>query len=497
MTISDTRPAKPSWGNRAKSGSVWVMAGFGVGQLLRLGSNIVLAALLYEEVFALMGIVSTLMIGLTMLSDVGLKPSAVQHPRGDQPEFLNTVWTLQILRGLLLYLILLLLTVPVTRLYGANDPAAYELYWLIPFIGTMVIFDGLQSSRMLTAERHLQLARITQIEVVVQTSLAVLMIGLAWLLRSVYALAISVVVSSMLRMLLTYFMLPGRASRIGWERNTVKDVLHFGKWIFVSTCMTFLTVQADKLLISGLFSLAEVGVYFMAVNLAMLVGVLISKLQQSVVFPWYSRLMQEGVTLPAAFQKIRLVTLVVVTYMVCLLIVAASPFFELAYDDRYSKAAIYLPILSIGVWFSCLAGMYNAAFLAIGRSKWSAITAVSKLVVLGIGLPPVVVVGGDLFAVTLLVLGGDMLRATVSQWLGNKQGLLNFKIDAAMLCLLILTSAAGYYLVNRVTSIATLHPFVKLVGVGIFITFLFAPLFYRFVLPLYKNKSRSKSGPAV
>ena len=488
MTTSQEKPGESNWGKKAKSGTIWMVAGFGAGQLLRLGSNIVLAALLYEEVFALMGIVSTLMIGLTMLSDIGLKPSVVQHSRGNHPEFLNTVWTIQILRGFVLYLVLLLLTFPVTQLYGANDPAAYELYILIPFIGLMVVLAGLQSSRMLTAERNLQLARLTQIEIVVQASMAALMIGLAWHLRSVYALAIAAVVSAALRTFLTYTMLPGAPSRIAWERNTVRDVVRFGKWLFVSTCLTFLTLQADRLLVSGLFPLAEVGVYFMAVNLAMLVGVLVGKLQQSVIFPWYARMMDEGVSLPAAFQKTRLVTLVSVTYMVSLLFVGAAPFFDLAYDDRYAKAAIYLPVLVVGVWFSCLAGMYGAAFLVIGRSKWSATTSISKLLVLGVALPPVLMLGGDLLSVSLVVVGGDVVRAVVSQWLGNRQGLLKLKIDAAMLLLLIFTCAAGYSMINHVELIAGQHPLVKLFAAGALVTLFFTPLFLKFAWPLFKNR---------
>lgn len=493
MTTADEKPDEPSWGSKAKSGTVWMVVGFGGGQLLRLGSNIVLAALLYEEVFALMGIVSTIMIGLNMLSDIGLKPSVVQHARGTEPKFLNTVWTLQIVRGLLIYLIMLLLTIPITRIYESNDPAACELYVLIPFIGLMAVLDGFQSSRMLMAERHLQLVSLIRIEFFVQIVMAALMIGLAWYLRSVYALAIAAVMSAALRTLLTHTMLPGSKNHIAWERNTVRDVIRFGRWIFVSTCLTFLTVQADRLLISGLFPLAEVGVYFMAVNLAMMVGVLVSKLQQSVVFPWYSRMLEQGVTLPVAFQKTRMVTLVSVTYMVSLLIAGAAPFFDLAYDDRYTKAAIYLPVLVTGIWFSCLTGMYGAAFLAIGKSKWAAIASSSKLAVLGIALPPVLMMGGDLLAVSLVVVCGDMVRAAVSQWLGRKQGLLNLKADAAMFFLLMVTSGAVYLMINHIDFIAGLNPFVKLALIGVTMTFLFAPLFVRFVWPLFKSRRRQNS----
>lgn len=486
MATADKTSSDAQWGSKAKSATAWMVAGFGAAQMLRLGSNILLAAWLYEEVFALMGIVSTIMIGLTMLSDVGLKPSVVRHSRGDQPEFLNTVWTLQIARGFALYLVLLLLTVPVTRLYGANDSAAYELYILIPLIGLMLVLDGFQSTRLLTAERYLQQVRLTQLEVGVQCFMIAIMIALAWFFRSVYALAIAAVVTSALRTVLTHIMLPGAPNRIAWDRSTVKDLMHFGKWLFVSTGLTFLTLQADRLLVSGLFPLAEAGVYFMAVNLSTLVGVLVGRLQQSVVFPWYARMMDQGVNLPTAFRKTRVLTLFSVTYLASMMFVGAGPFFELAYDDRYAKAAIYLPALVIGMWFSCSAGMYGAAFLAMGRSKWTAITLISKLLILATAFPLVLMTGGDLFVVTLVVVAGDVVRTIVSQYLGYLQGLLDIKMDLSMLSLLIFVCAGGHFLLYHVNFVAGFQPMVKLILIGILMTLVFTPLFIMFALPLLK-----------
>lgn len=488
MTSSHEKPPETNWGAKAKSGTVWVVVGFGGGQLLRLGSNIVLAALLYEEVFALMGIVSTLIVGLSMLSDIGLKPSVVQHARGDQREFLNTVWTIQIIRALLIYSAVLILTIPITRAYGANDPAAYELYYLIPLIGLTVVFDGLHSSRMLSAERHLSLARLTKIEVVVQITMSAMMIGLAWYTRSVYALAVAAVVSSALRTFLTYTMLPGGPSRLAWDRDAVRDVVRFGKWIFVSTCLSFLTLQADRLLISGFFPLAEVGVYFMAVSLAMLVSLLVGRLQTSVIFPWYARMIEQGIGLPAAFQKTRMVTLVSVSYMVCMLFVGAAPFFDFAYDDRYAKAGVYLPVLATGAWFSCLADMYGAAFLVLGKSKWAAISAVSKLLVLAIGFPLVLMMDGSLLTASLVVVGGDVVRAVVSQWLGYRVGVLKLKVDVAMVLMMLSISAAGYWLINHAPGISDLHPLIQLVAVGAAVSLLFLPFFIRYVWPLFKGR---------
>ncbi len=62
-----------------------------------------MARLLMPEIFGVMLIATTVSVVLHLLSDVGLRQNIVQSPRGDDPVFLNTAWTVQILRGVVLF----------------------------------------------------------------------------------------------------------------------------------------------------------------------------------------------------------------------------------------------------------------------------------------------------------------------------------------------------------------------------------------------------------
>lgn len=464
---------------RARAGTGWVVAGFGIGQALRLAANIALAALLFEEVFALMAIVAAVMQGLSMFSDLGLQPSVVQNRRGDEPDFLSTAWTMQVIRGAVLCLAAALLAWPLATLYGANDPMALELRWLIPLVALTALIDGVQSSRMLSAARQMQLGKVIRLELLVQVFNACVMVGLAWQLRSVYALAIAAVLSSILRTTLTYWILPKTRHRLILEPAAVRAIFSFGKWIFLSTLLSFLALQIDRLVFAGLFPLADVGVYAIAASLALLVTVLIGSLQSSVIFPWYARMLDEGVTLEEAFRKTRGPVLLVSTYLATLLIVGATSFFELAYDHRYVQAGVLLPILAIGGWFSCLENMYGGAFLATGHSRWVAVGGAVKLLCFALLLVPLVVWQWGLVAGAVVVAISEMARAIVNQYLGRKLGLRNLRIESAMLLLMLLASVAGFLLVNRVPLVAEQHPLNRLLILGVLVTLLFAPLLVR------------------
>ena len=74
----------------ARRASVYeVGAQFG-RQGLSLVSNVVLTRLLFPEAFGLMQVVSIVLFGLTMLSDVGIVQAVIQNPRGDEKRFLDT-----------------------------------------------------------------------------------------------------------------------------------------------------------------------------------------------------------------------------------------------------------------------------------------------------------------------------------------------------------------------------------------------------------------------
>ena len=72
---------------------------------MRLGSNLILTRLLVPEAFGTMALVNALVMGLTMFSDMGTGPAIQKCAHGDEPEFLDTVWSVQAIRGGVLWLV--------------------------------------------------------------------------------------------------------------------------------------------------------------------------------------------------------------------------------------------------------------------------------------------------------------------------------------------------------------------------------------------------------
>ncbi|GAB1360936.1 hypothetical protein MASR1M32_01720 [Rhodobacter sp.] len=84
---------------RALRGSALTAGSYAVTQALRLASNLILTRLLFPEAFGLMALVSVVLVGLQMFSDTGIGPAISRSPRGDEPAFLDTAWTVNVARG--------------------------------------------------------------------------------------------------------------------------------------------------------------------------------------------------------------------------------------------------------------------------------------------------------------------------------------------------------------------------------------------------------------
>ena len=157
--------AAPETRKKALAGSAWTLFGYGGAQVIRLGSNLILAHMLYPAAFGVMALVTVFMQGLQMFSEVGIGPSIIQNRRGDDPAFLDTAWTIQVLRGFGLWIFTCVLAWPTALFFGQNDPLAKDLLYILPVIGLTSILGGFNSTAVFSLNRHLQVGKATLLRI--------------------------------------------------------------------------------------------------------------------------------------------------------------------------------------------------------------------------------------------------------------------------------------------------------------------------------------------
>ena len=228
------------------------MAGYGGGQVIRLASNLLLTRLLFEEAFGIMALVTAFMQGMQLFSDIGVGPNIVQSPRGNDPRFLNTAWTMQVFRGIGLWIISFVAAGPFAAFY--EEPL---LATIIPICGFTAFLAGLNSTKLYSQLRQLALERFVMVDILSQAVTAVTMISWALVDRSVWALVSGGLAGGITKVILTHTTLPGEPNRLAWDKDAVASIFRFGGWIFFSTMLTYLDRTAHTLVFAKFITQAH------------------------------------------------------------------------------------------------------------------------------------------------------------------------------------------------------------------------------------------------
>jgi O-antigen/teichoic acid export membrane protein len=363
-------PPRQTFRGRAIRASAFTLGGYATSQILRIGSNMVLTRLLFPEAFGLMALVQVILTGLEMISDIGIQPSIVQHDRGDDADFLNTAWTLQVIRGLVLWVCGMLIAAPFAWFYG--EP---QLVQLLPAATATAALAGLNSTKLATLNRRMQIGPMVLIDLAAQLAAIATMIGIALVYRSVWALVVGGIVAASMKMVLSHAALSGIHNRFRWEAEASRAIVHFGKWIFLSTLVTFLAMRLDILLLGRLVPIELLGVYSIAGLLSMLPQQIGNRLAVAVLFPALASAERESrERLRARLRQARSVILPAVLLLVLAIAVLAPPFFYYLYDERYHAAGWMAQLLMVSMWFLLLHHFTARTLLAVGDSKSLAVS---------------------------------------------------------------------------------------------------------------------------
>ncbi len=350
---------------RALRGSALTAGSFVITQGLRLASNLILTRLLFPEAFGLMALVSVVLVGLQMFSDTGIGPAISRSPRGDDPAFLDTAWSLNVARGALLWVLACALAWPLAQLWDAPDLTA-----LLPVAALTLVISGFNPTRIDTANRHLVLGRLTALDLAAQVIGIMAMVALAFAMGSVWALVIGAIIGSAAKLALTWAGLPGHRNRLRWERTAGRELLGFGKWIFLSTLCGFLLAQGDKAVLGGVLSLEELGIYnigfFLASFPVLLAGAVVSR----VMIPLY-RDHPPGASPEnaARMRRMRLGLSVTVLLLLAAMALGGQPLVRLLYDDRYLAAGAMVTLIALAQMPGVVGMTYDQSALAAGDGR--------------------------------------------------------------------------------------------------------------------------------
>lgn len=405
---------------------------------LHLCSNLILTRLLFPEAFGLMALASVFITGLAMISELGIKQSVVQHRNGADYVFLNTAWTLKVIRGFCIAIITCIIAWPSAQIYG--EPL---LFPILCTLSTTAILQGFGSITIATQSRKMHFSRVVAMELLQSmVTIAVTLVAAYWL-KSVWALVIGTVTGNVAHLILSHYLLPFHRHQLQWDKRCGREIVRFGRWILLATLVNFIGRQGLPLIQGLMVSTEVLGLLAIATTLAEVPQALSLKLVNTVAFPAFSKLTRDNPErVPEVIAKVRLVSNGIAVGAFLLLSFLSVPLVNLLYEERYARAGSFLSIIAINGAVGFLQMLYQSVQIARGESRKHFYVTFTMAVSRTLGMT----VGFELGGVTGMLYGlclGSMPGYLVSVFMAYRGGFATVKAD--FICL----AAIGLCAIHR------------------------------------------------
>lgn len=368
---------------KAMSAGFWAAAIRIVLRVAMILRTIILARLLAPDDFGLMAIATLAIVLLERLTENGFEAALVQHKEDIAP-YLNTAWTLQIVRGLTIAGVL-----AVTAPWVAQFFRAPEATDIIRVLAIAVAMRGFANIAVVTFIKELRFDKLFMLQVGSRGLNIVVSIGAAFALRNVWALVLGTLAGAVAHLVGSY-IIDSYRPKIHWVWSQVRLLFAFGKWILASNTLNYFSGNLDDILVGRILGVQYLGWYRMAYNFSQAVATEVSHVTTQVAFPTYSKLQ-------AAADKLRIAYVGTVHFVAFLgfpiafgTIIIADDLTYGVLGNRWAPIIVPMQILAIAGLMRGISSTANPLFVSQGRPDITARFSFANVAILAALLYPAI-----------------------------------------------------------------------------------------------------------
>ena len=362
---------------------------------------IVLARVLSPAEFGIVGIALLTVDIMVTFSNTGFQ-SALINKKEDITSYLNTAWTVLIIRGALLFCLIYLLAPAVQVFFGVSGAV-----WVVRAIGAGILLESWQNIGVIYFRKELRFDRefmFRFISTVVECSVTV---TLALLIRNIWAYVFGYLAGYITLLCGSYLIQPYRP-HFEFDRKKAKELFSFGRWIFSSSILIFIGIHGDDIFVGKILGAAMLGFYQMAYKISNVPATQITHVISQVTFPAYSKMKENMARARESVLRVLKFTTFLSFPIGAFIFIAAHDFTAVFLGDKWLPIVPTMQILAVYGITRAVNACFGSFFQGIGKPE--VITKVSLLYVclLAIMIYPFSRLGGlegVAWAVTLANIG--------------------------------------------------------------------------------------------
>jgi PST family polysaccharide transporter/lipopolysaccharide exporter len=370
-------------GDRVVKSAVWLGGQNVLGRLFQLSMLVLLARLIGPRELGIVGIALLSLSAIRGFTNIGLNAALIQKREENVDTHLNTTWSLEIGRGVLIGAVLFLVAPLLANgLFG--EPQAT---WPIRAIGLSPIVLGFRNPGVVYFQKDLDFHKQFVYKISGDVMQFLVAVGYALVSPTAWSFIAGFLVADLTRFSISYLIHDYRP----WpefDLDVARELVNYGKWLTGSSILYFLYSQGDDAFVGWLLTPTMLAFYQYTYRFSNAPATEISGVVTNVMFPAYSKLQDDTTELRRTLLKTLRVTSLV-AFPVAVGIAVVAPTFMLAFfGEEWTSAVPAMQILAVYGLFRALARNFSPVWKALGRPDYVTKLSALRVVLIAILIYP-------------------------------------------------------------------------------------------------------------
>jgi len=343
-------------------GTKWIVAANIFKQILQIVSLIIFARLLSPDDFGIYAILMIFVGFLGMFTDMGTS-AALIHLQETSDRLLSSVFYFNVFVGVVLFLLLTLLAVPVADFFETP-----EVKSLLPIIAINFIIASFGVVQKALYEKSMNFRNITIFESIATLLGVIVGVGSAMYGFGIYSLIIQTLVGSIA---LVSFMWFSSSWRPMWHfsMKEIKKIWAYTAHLSSFNIINYFARNADNFLVGKFIGSSALGVYSLAYKIMLYPLQNISQVLIRILFPAFSQIQNDNAKFKQVYLRVIFFIALVSFPIMAGLIATADILVDVLFGDKWHVLALLLMILAPVGMMQSVVTTVGSIYMAKGNTK--------------------------------------------------------------------------------------------------------------------------------
>ncbi|WP_218310131.1 lipopolysaccharide biosynthesis protein [Alteromonas antoniana] len=328
--------------------------------MLSMLSVFILAKILTPEDFGLVAMASVIAVALQAALQIPVNQALIVMQTPVRDDF-NTAFTINVIRGVLMFLVLALSAYPLSVFYGESSVTLIALAF-----SASLLVSGFENPALITLEKDLNVSKILYLNTFSQLIGVVMAIGLAWMTKSYWAMVVGHIANQCFRIAFSYYLRPYKPN---FSLKKWRALISFSVWLTLSKIILTLAAKFDQLLIGKFLGAGVLGQFNIGNELARKPTQEFSAVLNRGLYPAFSQIKADSERTSSAFRLSLAISTSVMLPIGVGLSLLAEPIILLVLGKEWEGAIIVVQMLASITALSAINGVTKAALMAKGETK--------------------------------------------------------------------------------------------------------------------------------